>query len=687
MKLFNARQLLDYEFDFLWDTLYGEFALKFDNGEIVKTNAKHTLYSLYFWTFHKVYPCTPLLPNHHLEHLIQKTKYLNSKTHITLLKNIYWDVCDAYKAHTPNERDPMTKMIYEITNLIYNDLPPRIEEYMLTLDALDFVKLVTHPDMDKILNDVTEERSTIDRAYDRIFHLLHNDESLADNPIVKCVRYGSVDKNQVLQCIGPRGFVTEVDNQVLGKPITRSYTEGMRSLYNIAADSRSAAKSLYNSEKPLQDSEYFARRLQLVAMSVERLHYCDCGSKEFLHWVIKGPEYNYVRGYDKDGKETVLETISYKGDLPNLIGKYYLLEEEPDDAPLKVIKATDTHLIGKAIKMRSAIFCKHPDPAGVCEICFGEMAYNVNQDGNLGHNCSTSMTSVISQSVLSTKHLDASSKSELIQISPENRKYLVTDKNRVYYKLRKELSHYKPMIIAEANELYGLVNLNQIKSLKNVNITSFSNISNFTLRLTNKEGVSTDQVITVSQNRRNPSLSVEFLKYLKQFKWKSDDQLIYIDMHSWDYDDPILKLPEFSYSFAQYQNDIALLLESNIADAKNRAMNMTPVDLLSQLFDIINRKLTLNISLIEVVIYALMIYNYKNGNYGLARGSDDPRLGCHSLIVKNRSLSAAYAYEKQESMILDPLSFFGENERPDHVLDVFIDPAEVAKYEPKPYKR
>ena len=59
--LIHARKLLGFTTSQLWDVLTGEFQLQFDDGEVIQTNDKETLYSSYVWDFHRLYPNTPLL--------------------------------------------------------------------------------------------------------------------------------------------------------------------------------------------------------------------------------------------------------------------------------------------------------------------------------------------------------------------------------------------------------------------------------------------------------------------------------------------------------------------------------------------------------------------------------------------------------------------------------------------------
>ena len=89
MKQIKARTLLNYTIDELWNSLIGEFKLEFDDGTVIDTNYKETLYSFYFWTFHINYPNTPLLPTHHVSCVLSGNRCITGKTHVKLLKNIY----------------------------------------------------------------------------------------------------------------------------------------------------------------------------------------------------------------------------------------------------------------------------------------------------------------------------------------------------------------------------------------------------------------------------------------------------------------------------------------------------------------------------------------------------------------------------------------------------------------------
>src|ERR1035437_1747940 len=139
MRTISARALLALSIDDLWNTLTGAFKIQFDNGEIIETNAKETCYSNYGWEFHRRYPKTPLLPQHHIRTIIKDGR-LSSDTHLILFGSCMWSVYDAYISEIDqmgyteaNWRDMLAEGIYREVNFQYNDLTTRLEEHTISL--------------------------------------------------------------------------------------------------------------------------------------------------------------------------------------------------------------------------------------------------------------------------------------------------------------------------------------------------------------------------------------------------------------------------------------------------------------------------------------------------------------------------------------------------------------------------
>ncbi len=133
------------------------------------------------------------------------------------------------------------------------------------------------------------------------------------------------------------------------------------------------------------------------------------------------------------------------------------------------------------------MFCKHQDPHSVCEICFGALSKNVSQFANIGHLCSATMTQQTSRSVLSTKHLDASSVSAVIMLGEHDRKYLATNKTKNAYILKKELKDKNLRVVVNREEVVGLVDILSIDDVANINPSRVSNVECIELIYDNKD--------------------------------------------------------------------------------------------------------------------------------------------------------------------------------------------------------
>lgn len=666
MKRIRARHLLKYSTTELWDILIGKFILVFDDGEEAVVNYRTTLYSSYVWDFHRHYPNTPLLKKHHADYVLRGND-VTSKTHFELIAMVFWDVAATYNLHTPALRDPAIRKIFEVTNNLYVEMSERAERFVVSIDILDFLQIVDHPVAKPVLDNLSYENEKIVESYAVLLDLLNNSPDLNENAVARATRAKMVNANQVLQCVGPRGYMTHVDGTIIPTPVLRSYTKGMGNLFNVMAEAQSAAKSLYFSESPLQDAEYFSRRLQLLCMVVERLSHRDCGSTEYLIWRVKPP-------VESKG------TVAYAGDLKFLTGKYYLDEATQQ---LKAIKSTDKHLYNTTIKLRSVLYCREPDPHAVCSVCFGQLSDNVTEEANLGHVCAATMTQQTTQSVMSTKHLDASSRSEPILLTEISKQYFSIGKNNATYVLLKELREQNLRIVVTQEEAFGLTDINLTSNVEDISPARISEID-----FIGFQTLAGDiKPVCISQNGRYAMFTHDFLNYLKTQHWELDSKNNFVfDLTHWDFTKPVFQLPEIEYSFAQHSHQIAQVIESRMKDITDRQRPESPAKTLTELFDLVNAKLNVNLALLEVIIYASMVRDIDSDDFGLARGSDKRMLGVAEMTIKNRSLSAAYAFEEQVSVITNPASYYKLN-RPDSVFDAFICPREVVEHYQKIHPR
>jgi hypothetical protein len=672
MRRISARTLLAMTTDDLWSSLDGEFIVVFDDGE-VQTNHRETIYSSYAWAFLREFPNTPVLKKHHVRTVLGD-KRLGSGTHLDLLASVVWDVYDVYvggyaedgtcvpRVDATVTLDMLAKRTYEITNQMYNELSYRLEEYVVSLDITDFVEMLDHPKIIEAklpLFQVPLEKVTdkmLEETYANMGKVIKGGVELKNNPLALAARAGTVKFDQLLQCVGPRGKVTDIDSNQFDLPILRSYTEGYRNFRDSLVESRSAAKSLIFSKSPLQQAEYFSRRLQLMSMNVQHLHRGDCGTTKYVSWPMR------------------------ESDLGRLAGKFYVDEKE---SRLKAIRKSDKHLVGKILKVRSVRHCAHPDPVGVCATCFGELANSVPDYTNIGHMCCMLLTEKSSQSVLSVKHLDSSAMIEAIVLQEADKLYLKVGTDDNSYLLADRLKDLPVNLVIAAESAPNINDIFEIDNVDNLNIARFSELEYVGL-FVGKPGEAQGVDILTAVSGRKASMTHSLLHYIRRVGWKGDENNNYvIDMRDWDWSLPILALPLKHFNMSDHSRDIAKMLESSVKMMQDRDKNVKPDDALIELYDLVNSKLDVNLTVLDVVLYEAMIVSAETGDYSLPKPWTDEGLGVMSLSMLHRSAAAAMAFEDHREFLTDPVSFISTN-RMDHPFDFALCPREVFEHLDQP---
>jgi len=583
MKRFEARLLLNYTTEQLHDILSDVFILVFEDGELV-TNAQATLYSSYAWNFHRMYPLTPLLVSHHINTIVKENR-LGSETHLTLLGNVMWSVYDHYtslnqpliaqvfkyvrnqdgkkvlitepqEVSEPQFREHLSEMVYKTTNVIYNDLSYRCEADIVSLDITDFLEVSMHPAVQEANDTVEPTQSSIDKTYGVIRTVLLSGKHLPDNALSKASRSKLVSMPQVEQCIGPRGFLTDTDSNIFPKPILRGFFRGLREFHDILIESRSAAKSLIFSKTPLQQAEYFSRRLQLMSQIVRNLHPGDCGSTRYLLWNVRSPQAENSQ-------------MNRNGDLKQLVGKVYM----DDDGKLKVIKAHHTHLIGRTLKLRMAVHCAHPDPYGICSTCFGELSLSVPERTNIGQMCCTSLAQKSSQNVLSVKHLDGSSVVDGIILEQNERAYVKVAPDDSSYLLADELKDKTVRLVIRQDQAPNITDINIAANVEDLDITRVSELAEIGIHALQPDGTWYPTRIQVNLGRRLSSMTYALLGHIKKVGLGVDiNQNYTVDMTGYDWDKPILTLPLKHFNMSDHSRSC---LFDNISKLSNRITERT----------------------------------------------------------------------------------------------------------------
>lgn len=633
-----------------------------EDGVTIITNSRALFMTSFYSCFHEAFPNLPFTSRHTIDHVL-KGGVLNRGTSQELLSILVEDVCTCYRISDSATMTRLMQMCIDTNVKIQNIVTGHARDYVFSINIFDMLELINHPVMVKTFDDVINRRISIKESYNITSDFIRNDPSVARNSAVIAARAKMLNENQIMQCIMVRGYTTEVNGEIMANPVMTNFTKGLNTLHAFVAESRSAAKAYYFAEDPIQKAEYFARRLQLLTMSVERVHHGeDCGSTNYIDWLVNPPK------KDKNGN-----TI-YPGDLVFMTGIFYLDEEL---GTLRAISKNDTHLYGKTIKMRSIITCKHHDKHGVCHVCFGDLAKNIPATANLGHLCGCVMTQQTTQSVLSTKHLDASSVAVDILLSQVSRIYFDDPNMHQHIKLKKVHANTDLVMVIDRDEARGLTELKNFnKGFSKVNCSRLSNISRVEIRKVVK-GVHTTDLVQIAQSTRMAHLTSDFLEFARSNHYDLDENGNYVfELKHWNVKQPIFQFVKKEQNFSQHSQQVATIIESSVDKLSERLHPNSPAETLRELFDLVNSKLKVHLSCLQVIIYACMVPD--NNSYGMARGAPAPMMGIHSQLIRNRSLSAQYLYEHLPDAVADVNSFY-ENDRPDHPMDVIFAPYEVIK--------
>lgn len=661
MKAVRVRELLAYDPLELKDGLSGMINVLFEDGIVLELHVSEIVFNRYMWRILELYPELPIKSEHTVSRFYSNglfsgktvTKMFTSISQYLLYSRI------RYSNSISNDMAKMWYRIYDVFEALYSELSYEIIDYIVSMDIEDLLDIQLDPELMGAINEVSEKRTdgAIREAY-RVLDKVASKPEYDNNSVAIIYRAGTVNVNQMRQVLGPRGFVADINGHIFNYPIASSFTLGLKNLAEMAIESRTGAKAAYLATNEVAKPEYFGRLTQLAGMAMSGIDHGDCGTEEYEVFYIKPPDTGV-----KDG---------YRGDLPNMVGKRYLNEET---GKLEVIKATDTHLNGKHVKLRSPLKCKHADKSKVCSTCFGDNAYNIPYGTNIGWFAFVSLTSVISQSVLSTKHLVTSAAVANIALREVDMKYFSTKDSSYRFNSSSFNRKDKVFMIITEEEAFGIkdIDVNSVKSIDPMRVTKIDNVQMRHVR----DGEVIDLLtIPIRRDNRYGYFDNVFLGYIAKHGYSTDNTRgnIVIDMSKWSYLSPVIKLADMEFSFVGLEKDIRGLLKINTL--KGGVSNISPSALLSKMYQMINTRLDINFALVEIIVSVFMVKDLKNNNYDLARGSSDPQLASMKKVVDHRSAGSSYGYDGFTGKTVSTVLFGSEN-RPNSPMDIYLTPSEV----------
>lgn len=278
-----------------------------------------------------------------------------------------------------------TLNLYELTKLARNN--KRINE-ILHFKFADLGKSIEFEEGNRIMDNLLDEFCNI---------LMEEETCYSD--LLKS--NSGMNPRQMRDTFLIIGFKPNSEGVIIPNPVDTSYIRG-QNVYEFFIDCCGARKALCSNYKNTKDSGYLTRKLSLLA--------CD----------------NFIKDVDDCGSVHTIDIfVTDKTYLKKLNRRNIVLE----DGTIHTINSEyDTDLIGTTVSLRSPITCACKN--GVCKTCYGEL-WKYNFDVNVGIIAVLLLTAILTQRMLSSKHLLQANASKL-NWSDTFLKFFTVDKEKIY---------------------------------------------------------------------------------------------------------------------------------------------------------------------------------------------------------------------------------------------------------------
>lgn len=242
----------------------------------------------------------------------------------------------------------------------------------------EFHDILYHPEINMDENNFDAEKviEMTNQKTKRIEEIItrENDSSLS-----YFIKSGSgINSKQLGQVFGLIGLKPDLREKIIPIPIDSNFAMGLRNVQSFYINAMGCLKALITSHSAIKSSGYLTRKLEIhsddefINKEVE-----DCGTNHLAPVEIKNKKY-----------------------LKFLSNTWYL--EDKDSEFYEKLTERDTHLVGKTIYIRTPFLCACKK--GICKTCYGEL-YKENQNMNVGIIAVLLLTNLLSQRLLSAKHL------------------------------------------------------------------------------------------------------------------------------------------------------------------------------------------------------------------------------------------------------------------------------------------
>lgn len=625
---YNARELLNIplqQFLTIPDTP-GWFQVICDDG-VIYTNAREMVFTRHIWELYQYFPMFTIKKSHHLADF---DGVFEPNTPDTLLNRIFWDCVDVCAANNLQVDKPaLCYEMYRIADKLFA-FYQNLTDQVVSINILDYIDVMDQAPIHSAMTDLHQKenpRATdISKVYAIIKRTIETEPSIQNNPLVLAFHSKSIKAEQLYKCIGPNGFITDVDSHIFRHPVLDGFVTRLTRIEDILMESRTASMSIFYQSRAMQDSEYLTRQLQLIGECVWRVHPGDCGSKHYLDLpVLEGKNLNDLKGI------------------------YY---RDPKDGVEKLIPINDRNLRGTIIQIRSPLTCQLPDRYGVCARCYGQLAESLMPGDNIGHMAATILQKKQTQRILSNKHLVGSASVETYRMVGDDRQFLMNGKEGSAFYLNPELRERESVkLIFAEREAHKIQDITRLSDLRATSPSRLSSLNAVRFQTFRKNVLIQDYIVPTADESRKAFFTAEFLEFLRSNGWSHDmDGNYVVDLRNWNYKEPILDMPMVQYSTPAHMMAVKSYFTSGRTGGKNTiAMASSPAAALVDLHQLVRAHLDVHLTHLQILVLAMLVADPDNNDYRIPVLKRTGVLASYNDIMARRDSALAMAYEDHYS--------------------------------------
>ena len=265
-----------------------------------------------------------------------------------------------------------------------------------------------NPRFDEIIHTKVDENALPNEIENELDRLMKEEveilkiEDTVLRPIL--ITDGGIKHKQLAEMTINVGLKPDLSGNTIPIPINTNLLTGLNKIPNYYIDAISGRKALIANKMVMGRSGFFAKKAMLSVSEINLNKEEDnCGTVNPIMYEIKTPIH-----------------------LKRLIGRVY---RTPSSRRYSIIRGDETQLIGKKIYVKSPITCACSNNT-ICRDCYGPLLYHTNKDICVGGYAGAIITNPVSQSILSTKHLNTTV-SESITFNENFNKFFTLTSNEI----------------------------------------------------------------------------------------------------------------------------------------------------------------------------------------------------------------------------------------------------------------